>query len=825
MLSIKPIGGSLAEVAYYAHLGEAENHDYYSQEGDRPGVWWGEGAKALRLTGQVNPKEFKRVLQGMSPDGKRELVQIRKNSPTKRRAGFDLTWSLPKSYSVTWSQLGPSERVLLDGLVEQALHATLETFQELCGMTRRGKNGCTLEDAQLIVAIFSHDTARGLPGEVPDANRHFHAVVSNVVVREDGTTGALDARPLFQRRMKMALGALFRAELSMLLETKLGLKTFRPERETNQKRAAWWELVGVPQKLLQAMSKRRQEIEKWLREHGLTGAKAAEKAALVTRKEKQRLDTGDLNAAWRKTGEHHGFSQREAEQLLCSGVPREVRQEAEREAAVARALKSLMDGNARFSENELLERTAVEAQTCGIGIADIRIAVEKTLRHSPEIIRLEDAKGVRTYTTREMLQIEASLLETASRLHRSTAHAVSYQNVQEVTRDYETLRKEQAEAVREISVGGDLVVITGLAGTGKTYMLSVARKVLERAGFHVLGTALAAKATRGLAEDSGIHSVHLHKLFHDIEHGKIILDKQTVLVVDEAGMVGTKQLAQVVESMEAAGGKVILVGDHRQLQAIDAGAPFRAIGETVGTTELTQIIRQRDKWARRVVKNFRDGKALKALTELQNRGQLFLGADREAALQQIITDWQRLALGKRGNLEETLVYASTNLEVRELNARIQMAMRQTGQLGDFSLELNGQGFHLGDRVMVTKNNPLLHLLYGATGEVTGIDERRLWIRFDRGFEIEIDTDEFSQLALGYAMSVHKAQGVTCENALVLTGDGMTDRELSYVATSRSRGKTIVYSDELSAGPLAELAELMRRSRQKEMAHEHLRDLT
>ena len=818
MLSIKPIGRTATEVNYYANLGEAENHDYYSEDGNRPGTWWGEGASELGLKGVVNPEHFKNILEGLSPDGSKRLVQERKGEKIERRAGFDLTFSMPKSYSVAWSQGDLETRAELDKRAERAVYRTLEAFQDLCGVTRRGKNGVVIERGKLVAAVFSHDTARGLPGEVPDANRHFHAVLGNVVVREDGTTGAFDARGLFQRRMKMALGAMFRAELSKELEA-MGLSTYRPKRERKDELASWFELECVPPALVVAMSKRRAEIENWLKKHGLTGAKAAEKAALLTREGKDRFAGKELFSAWRKLGREYGFTIDDLKAVLSGASPKAFDREKERSEAVGRALKGLMQTQARFSEIEFLERVAVESQTRGLGISDIRGSVEHHLETSPEIVRLKNSRGVRTFTTREMLAIEARMLDAASRLSRKSSHSVTLPEVQAHLKN-SILNEEQREAVRHICSGSDVVTVTGIAGSGKTTMLSICREVLK-SRYQVLGTTLAAKASRGLEDGSGIRSVHIHKLLKEIEQGRIEFNENTVLVLDEAGMVGTRLMEKLTCLVESKKGKLVLVGDHRQLQAISAGAPFRVIGERIGTCELTSIVRQKEEWARKAVRDLRDGKAHEALAELDKRGQVFIGSDREDAISRLVSDWKGIALGDELALKETTVFAGTNLEVREVNRRIHTERLAAGELGETVIELDGMEFRICDRVVVTRNNSLLSLTNGIEGEVTGVDGDNIWIRFDDGYQVEIDTKQFDSIAHSYCLSLHKGQGITKDDSLVLVGDSMTDREFSYVAGSRHRNKVRIYSDELSAGGIDELATLMNRSRQKDLAHEHL----
>ena len=321
MLSYKPIGRTDTECNYYANLGEAENHDYLSEDGNRPGRWWGEGSAKLGLTGQVEPEQFKNTLEGFSPDGSKRLVQER-NGKVSNRAGFDLTFSVPKSLSCLWSQADRKTREELDRRAERALYRTLETFQEMCGMTRRAKDGRIVERGGMVAAVFRHDTARGLPGEVPDANLHFHTVLANVVVREDGTTGAFDARRMFAKRCKMWLGAAYRCELSRELEA-MGIRTHRPKRERRSELASWFELDCIAEEFRKSMSKRRIEIEAFLRKHGLSGAKASEKAALLTREGKGQFSGEELFEAWAKLGREHNFTMADVKRVLNDAKPQE----------------------------------------------------------------------------------------------------------------------------------------------------------------------------------------------------------------------------------------------------------------------------------------------------------------------------------------------------------------------------------------------------------------------------------------------------------------------------------------------------------------------
>lgn len=819
MLSIKPIGGSCKEVNYYSTLGDAEQHDYYAEDGKRPGIWFGSGATSLGLTGAVNPATFKNLLDGMSADGTDQLVRTRKRGQISRRAGFDLTFSMPKSFSVAWSIADRETRTEMDRCARAALYETLQLVEELCGQTRRGKDGVRVEDGKLTFAVFSHDTARGIQGQAPDPNRHFHAVLVNAVVRGDGSTGALDARPLFKKRMKMAIGALFRAELSNRLE-KLGIATERPTRTPSGDKASWFELACVPRNLLTEMSKRRAEIESWLVRNGLSGARASEVAALRTRENKSCHSQRELFESWRAAGKRHGFCQSQISIAMQDPIKKK---RIPIRFIIESAVTGIIDKQARFSEIELLERAAVESQCCGLGISEIRYGLSSFLSASEEIVRLsDDRSGTKTFTTRSMLALERRMLEKAGKLRNSASHAVAPEIVGSVVERFGSLRGEQIEAVRHLVSGPAIACVNGVAGSGKTFMLRAANECWRSAGYRTVGTSLSAKASRGLEEGSGIQSLHIHRLLKEIETGEQAVDSATILVVDEAGMVGTKQMERLISIVSKAQAKIVLVGDYRQLQAIDAGAAFRGIMDRVGKASMNEIIRQRESWSRQMVKDLRDGLAEQALRELLERGLLFVGTDRDDAMEHLVTDWKQTAIARR-QLHQAIALAGTNLEVRALNRRMQAARLLEGEIGGQGIEIDGQDIYEGDRVLITRNSHPLCLKNGTLADVVKIRGKSLYLRLQDGVTVEIDTSVFDKLTLGYAISTHRAQGVTTENAFVLGGNlSMTDRELSYVQGSRAKSFTKIYSDAVSTGEgIGGLAELMNRSRQKELAIDHV----
>ena len=296
MLSISVGSKGSGGAQYYLNLAR---EDYYLNGGEPPGKWYGLGADALGLRGVVRPEPFQNVFAGCSPDGEAELVQ---NAGKPERVGaWDLTFSAPKSVSVLWSQALPETQQRVIDAHHRAVEAGLDYLQGAAGLTRRGHGGQRLERAKLIFATFEHGTSRN-----QDPQLHTHCLVINLGIRADGSTGALWTKELFTH--KMAAGALYRTELASQLKKNLGLGIARDGDS--------FRIEGVPTKLCETFSTRRQEIMRALAERGLSGAVAAKAAALATRQVKQHASRESLFSWWKGVGQAHGWSTKEAERLV-----------------------------------------------------------------------------------------------------------------------------------------------------------------------------------------------------------------------------------------------------------------------------------------------------------------------------------------------------------------------------------------------------------------------------------------------------------------------------------------------------------------------------
>ncbi|MGO9877359.1 MAG: MobF family relaxase [Acidimicrobiia bacterium] len=330
------------------------------------------------------------------------------------------------------------------------------------------------------------------------------------------------------------------------------------------------------------------------------------------------------------------------------------------------------------------------------------------------------------------------------------------------------------------------------AGTGKTYALGVARQAWEQDGHPVIGCALSARAAQELQTGAGIQSSTLHLLLVALDRPQSRgLSPGTVVVVDEAAMVGTVQLARLCEYAARDRAKVVLVGDHHQLPAIEAGGAFTAIGARLGAVHLTDNQRQTDPIEREALNELRDGDVNRALQLLDSIGHVECWEYGDTVNRRIVGDWLPAALDG----DDAIMLASTRADVGELNEMARYGLIARGHVAPTGLDIDGQTFAVGDRVMTLKNDRRLQLINGERGSITTITDHDIVVRFDNRHQpTRIPTGylEDGGLDHAYAMTIHKAQGLTCDSAFVL-GDELLHREAAYTALSRGRHENKLYT--------------------------------
>lgn len=801
MLSIGAMKGG--QQNYYLELAR---EDYYLNGGEPPGVWHGQGAADLGLSGVVDGEALTRLFEGMHPTEDRSLIQQQRYQERENRPGWDLTFSAPKSVSVLWSQANEATRRALQEAHFTAVKAALDYLEDEIAVTRKGSGGSERAPARLVIATFEHHTSRA-----QDPQLHTHALVMNVCTDAEGHTRTLESRPLYQA--KMTAGAIYRAEFAAQLERTLHL--------TIERKGSVFEIAGVPDPLIAEMSKRRAQIEKVLAEGGYSSAAASAIAALSTRTTKGHASQEELTKTWRDVGATFCWGPEEAARLTESARPRARNPGLEEENALSKAADRATEQQSYFSVREFTRFLAEEAQGRGIGAKELRDARDAYLPESEEIVRLGRHKGEFSFTTRDMMQEEKRLLGAVERSKEAGRTGVSERTIAGVIATRKNFGDEQSRALRHMTEGGGSIrVVSGFAGTGKTTLLHAARLAWELEGFEVRGAALAGKAAEGLAAGAGIQSATLKRTLFDIRQGRVPLHNRSILVIDEAGMVGTRMMRELTEATERSGAQLVLVGEGQQIQPIDAGGPFIEIERLLGAATLTEIKRQREAWAREAVIDFRDGEAAKGLRAYAERGLLTISDDRRKAMEALIGAWKVQGVQSP---EKQLILAGTRKEAAILNRMAQDERQKAGLLATDSVPIpdSNEKLYAGDRILFTKKSRMYGVQNGSLGKVVATDAEKgtLTVRLDAGDQICLSLKSYAHVKPGYAMTTHKGQGATTEYAFLLVGGGLQDRELSYVQVSRSRAETRIFTDvDEAVENLKQLVRQMSQSRQKEMAH-------
>ena len=452
-------------------------------------------------------------------------------------------------------------------------------------------------------------------------------------------------------------------------------------------------------------------------------------------------------------------------------------------------------------------------------------AVTSAIRNAPDLVELgRDGRGEDRFTTRAMIEAEQRLHRAADVMAECERHAVGDADRDAALARAEqrglVLSGEQADALAHVTDGRDLCMVVGYAGTGKSAMLGVAREAWEAAGYEVRGAALSGIAAENLASGSGISSRTIASLEHGWKNGHDTLTSRDVLVIDEAGMVGTRQLERVLSHAAEAGAKVVLVGDPQQLQSIEAGAAFRSIHDRHGGVEISEVRRQREDWQRDATRDLATGRTGNALQAYRSHDMVHDAATREDARTSLIERWDR----ERQASPDTsrIILTHTNDEVRALNEAARERMRDAGNLGNevrVTVERGARDFAAGDRVMFLQNERGLGVKNGTLGTLEHVSTQSMAVRTDDGRSVAFDLKDYNKLDHGYAATIHKAQGMTVDHTHVLATPGM-DAHGSYVALSRHRdGMNLHYGRDDFASP-QKLACTLSRDRSKDMATDY-----
>jgi conjugative relaxase-like TrwC/TraI family protein len=727
MLTISPPLGASQARAYHREEFANAQENYYS-EGDRiHGQWHGKLGERFGLSGEVQEEHFARLAEGQHPQTSEQLVRHQtpreylnargeKVKTVEHRAGWDATFSAPKTVSLT-GLVGHDQGVLQDH--RESVSVALDALEHYV-QARMGGNRPAVTTGEWVAARFEHDSARPVNGYAAP-QLHTHVVVFNLTELPDGEHRALQPHELFKAQQYGT--AVYRSELALRLER----RGYEIERGAHGQP----EIKGFSREYLEKSSPRSEQIQAHLKEQGVSGARAAQIAAHQTRDDKLELSRDVVQRQHQEMAATFGHQPQrvvsEAQQRMPQAASLEKRERA-------------VDGGLRYARERNLERQAVagerellkDALKRSMGeasLADVRRNLEQRVA-TGELVQVE-GKGIeRVFTTPEMQGKERATI-AVMRAGRERYGELAREETRRFTLGrHAHLNESQRVAVERVLSNRDRIMgLDGIAGAGKTTCLSAIREGAEREGYEVHGLAPTSGATRELKK-AGVESSTLQR---HLAHGDAGPSGQRRLyVLDESSLTSTKQMHAFVERLGERD-RVLLVGDVRQHEAVDAGRPFRQLqDEGMQTARLTEIVRQRDPRLKEVVEQLARGEVRQAIRNLGAQGRVHEIPDRAERLQAIARTYATRPAG-------TLVVSPDNESRRELNRLIHSERQRLGQVDGAEhrvrvlvsrQELTGPDrawagqYQPGDVVRYTKGSKTLGLDAGEYARVERVDQER-----------------------------------------------------------------------------------------------------
>ncbi len=703
---------SAAQAAHY-YKSEWKQGDYYTSTDDTArvrGHWFGAAAAELGFTGDVDPQAFATLLEGRRSDGTH--ITAAEHGTGVRRAGWDFTCSADKSVSVVALALG-DER-LVDAHNAAVERAVSEMERHVQTRVRRGKSDAAREvqtTGRLAAALFQHESSRNL-----DPQLHTHCVVFNLTRRDDGQWRALQERSLFG--VQRLLTAVYRADMAhRLRELGYGVEV---------RKDGTVGIAGVTREHIEAFSSRRAEVLAQVRELGeertdrTSGASARQQAALSSRKAKEKgVDRDALHAAWERAAHERKLDVDGLRALAAArrGGADNVG-EASREA-VSDALEHLAERDAVFRIADV-ERVALERGMGRVTLDDVRADVAS---------RTDLLRAGADVTTQRAIDDEHELLRVVREGH-GHGPVIAGANLPA------GLSQEQERAARHVLETADLVLsIEGKAGAGKSFTLAAVHDAAELQGWIVRGFAPTTSAAEVLRE-SGLQAGTVARLLREKDDAGD--GRPQLWIVDEAGLLSTRQAAGLLARARAVGAKVVLVGDRLQHRAVEAGRPFaQLVDGGLRTVRLEEIRRQRDAALRAAVREASEGRAARAVAMLDRQGRVFeVKGDRER--RQAVVE-RYMTLHESGKV---LVVTGDNHERHELNRLIRQARIDAGrvQKASFKAEVlvardltpsqrrDARSYELGDHLTFHGGSRVYGIEASARGRVTAVDIEKNAVR-------------------------------------------------------------------------------------------------
>ena len=754
-------------------------------------------------------------------------------------AGFDLVFTPVKSASLLWGLSSPEVRGHVEDAHHEAVKSAIKWVEEHAAFTRTGRGGVAQVDATgLICAAFDHRESR-----TGDPDLHTHVAVANKVCGPDGKWRSLDARGLFA--LGVAASEHYNTRFEDELSRRLGVQFTERTKSRRDKRPVR-EVVGIPPELVRHFSRRRAAIETRLGEltaeyraiygrepSSATALTLAQQATLETREGKPPGRTlSEQVTDWRQQA-IEVLGTRRLDEVLATTLGQDrtvtVCDDAFVDAVARRVVLTVAETRSTWSVWNVYAEAERALRSSRFGSADTREAVTRsvvacatgpdlairiaepelveeptTLRRASDGQSVFTAHGSERFTTSAVLSAEDALVAAG---HSADGPRCDDVVVQAALAIYEARTRlvldsgQRAMVEAFAGLRARLAVGIGPAGTGKTTAMQAFRDVWRANGGRLVPLATSAKAAQVLGDQLDERAENLHKFLFEIHRPGGPSDEWyrlragDVVLVDEAGMAGTMQLARLLTLVEASGASLRLLGDPAQLASVDAGGALRLLEREVSATYLTDLHRFTDPFEGRASLMLREGK-LDALTFYVDRDRIRSGSS-SSMLEQAYAAW---AADDRAGLDSVLI-AATNQDVTALNARARGDRVELGAVQAEGVVLKDSNVAgVGDRVVSRENARLLRYGRGRwvhNGDTWHVVRRHadgaLTLRHtEHKNRVRLPAEYVAEsLELAYASTTHRVQGMTTDSAHALVAPEMT-REALYVASTRGRAGTTWY---------------------------------
>jgi conjugative relaxase-like TrwC/TraI family protein len=767
---------------------------YYASRGETPLRWGGSGAARLGLDGPVAPEAYEAIFGpggACHPESGERLVAA-------RRPGMELVISAHKSVAEL-GVIGRAEHMhmIMDAERDATLHHLDQVTRAVGG--RRGRTAAATATGGLIFAHTRHATSRA-----GDPCPHDHVLLANVLEMKDGRGGWKAADTALWREHLHAATMVGRvAAARVAVELGYGIEADPGP----SGRLRHWRVAGVPEVVLDVHSKRSAEIDAECHRRGDNSSQARALAARTTRQAKEHGVEGGLVTRWQRELASIGWP---VERLtaVVDGAAREFGPPPKLTLkSVRRTLGDVLSADGELARRKVFSRRHVLVELAphlfGQDPQVLDLVVDRALQ-DPEVIPLVGVAGAREkpHALASVLATEAAIATGISRqIERADAPVAPAVTVdQAITLAEDTIGAALSAEQRDAAVGicgsgRGAELIVGVAGAGKTTLLQVVAAAYEASGCRVIGTATSGQAARTLGREAQLgESRTLASLVWRLDHGRLTLDEQTVVILDEVGMTEDAHLVALTARVEAAGAKLVLVGDPHQLGSVGPGGALAALIRRHPDVvhQLTENRRQHEPAERRALAELRDGDVGKAIAWYTSRGRLHAAADRDGALQQAVDAWAAdVAAG-----HQTGLYAWRRANVAALNQRARAWMEATGRLSGPELTCpGGHAYRAGDRVVTLAPGADSRLVTSQRAVIAAVDpwQETLTLQTHGGQEVLVGKEDAAadRLGYGYATTVHRCQGSTTGRAHLFADGG--GRELAYVAMSRARESTHVWT--------------------------------